>query len=408
MKNRKYLKKYLIQILIVVIVFLISFIFISKLEYSEYKKNFNYKINGIFLFLQEKYPDITKDDLIKILNSDNSKTNILKEYGYDIEVDSLLIQNDKLNVRYNIYKVVIIGLCLVTLIYLFVTSHLESDKEIDKIIRLLEKINHKNYELNIDELSEDKLSILREEIYKTTIMLKENADNSLKDKINIKNSLQDISHQLKTPLTSINIMLDNISDDPNMKVEVREEFIRHIKREMASITFLVQAILKLSRFESNTITFYPKEVSVQKIIDAVISNVSNLSDLKNICIVVDNRCKNKIKCDFKWQVEALTNILKNAIEYSHDDNKVILECNDNNLYTEFRIKDFGKGMSAEDTINIFKRFYKGENTDINKDSIGIGLSLSKAIIEKDNGQIVVESKKEKGTTFIIKYFKAKL
>lgn len=408
MKNRKYLKKYLIQILIVVIVFLISFIFISKLEYNEYKRNFNYKINGIFLLLQEKYPDITKDDLIKILNSDNSKTNILKEYGYDIEIDSLLIQNDKLNVRYNIYKVVIIGLCLVTLIYLFVTSHLESDKEIDKIIRLLEKINHKNYELNIDELSEDKLSILREEIYKTTIMLKENADNSLKDKINIKNSLQDISHQLKTPLTSINIMLDNISDDPNMKVEVREEFIRHIKREMASITFLVQAILKLSRFESNTITFYPKEVSVQKIIDAVISNVSNLSDLKNICIVVDNRCKNKIKCDFKWQVEALTNILKNAIEYSHDDNKVILECNDNNLYTEFRIKDFGKGMSAEDTINIFKRFYKGENTDINKDSIGIGLSLSKAIIEKDNGQIVVESKKEKSTTFIIKYFKAKL
>lgn len=405
MKNRKYLKKYLIQILIVVIVFLISFIFVSKLEYSEYKKNFNYKINGIFLFLQEKYPDITKEDLIEILNSDNSKTNILEEYGYDVEIDSLLVQNDKLNVRYNIYKVVIIGLCLVALIYLFVTSHLESDKEIDKIIRLLEKINHKNYELNIDELSEDKLSILREEIYKTTIMLKENADNSLKDKINIKNSLQDISHQLKTPLTSINIMLDNISDDPNMSVEVREEFIRHIKREMASITFLVQAILKLSRFESNTITFYPKEVSVQKIIDAVISNVSNLSDLKNICIVVDNRCKGKIKCDFKWQVEALTNILKNAIEYSYNDNKVILECNDNNLYTEFRIKDFGKGMSAEDTINIFKRFYKGKNTDINKDSIGIGLSLSKAIIEKDNGQIVVESKKEKGTTFIIKYFK---
>ena len=273
MKNREYLKKYLMQILIVVIVFLISFIFISKLEYNEYKKNFNYKINDIFLFLQEKYPDITKEDLIEILNSDNSKTNILEEYGYDVEIDSLLVQNDKLNVRYNIYKLVIIGLCLVALIYLFITSHLESDKEIDKIIRLLEKINHKNYELNIDELSEDKLSILREEIYKTTIMLKENADNSLKDKINIKNSLQDISHQLKTPLTSINIMLDNISDDPNMKTEVREEFIRHIKREMASITFLVQAILKLSKFESNTITFYPKEVSAQKIIDANPSQV---------------------------------------------------------------------------------------------------------------------------------------
>lgn len=403
MKNRKYLKKYLIQILIVVIVFLISYIFVSKLEYNRYKKNFNYKINGIFLFLQEKYPDIKKEDLIEILNSDNSKTNILREYGYDVEIDSLLVENDKLNVKYNIYKAVIIGLCLVALIYLFVMSHLESDKEIDKIIKLLERINHKDYELNINELSEDKLSILREEIYKTTIMLKESADNSLKDKINLKNSLQDISHQLKTPLTSINIMLDNIIDDPNMKLEVREEFIRHIKRQMASITFLVQTILKLSKFESNTITFYPKKVSAQKIIDAVISNVSNLSDLKNICIVVDNKCKGEIKCDFKWQVEALTNIVKNAIEYSYDDNKVILECNDNNLYTEFRIRDFGKGMSEEDTINIFKRFYKGKNAD--KDSIGIGLSLSKTIIEKGNGQIIVESKKEIGTIFIIKYFK---
>ena len=403
MKNKKYLKKYLIQILIVVIVFLMSFIFINKLEYNQYKKNFNYKINGILLSLQEKYPDITKEDLLGVLNSDNSKTNILKEYGYDVEIDSLINENDSLNFKYSVYKMVIIVLCLMFLIYLFVKSHLESDREIDKIIKLLERINHKDYELNINELSEDKLSILREEIYKTTIMLKEGADNSLKDKINLKNSLQDISHQLKTPLTSINIMLDNISDDPNMKLEVREEFIRHIKREMANITFLVQAILKLSKFEANTVTFYSKEVSTQKIIDAVISNVSNLSDLKNICIVVDNKCKNIIKCDFKWQVEALTNIVKNAIEHSHNDNKVIFECNSNNLYTEFRVKDFGSGMSDKETINIFKRFYKGENTD--KDSIGIGLSLSKAIIEKENGQIIVESKKGKGTMFIIRYFK---
>lgn len=403
MKNREYLKKYLIQILIVVIFFLIGFIIVNKLEYNQYKKNFNYKINGIFLFLQEKYPDITKEDLMDALNSDNSKTSILKEYGYDVEIDSLIDENDSLNFKYSVYKMVIIGLCLVILIYLFVKSHLESDREIDKIIKLLERINHKDYELNINELSEDKLSILREEIYKTTIMLKESADNSLKDKINLKNSLQDISHQLKTPLTSINIMLDNISDDPNMKLEVREEFIRHIKKEMANITFLVQAILKLSKFEANTVTFHSKEVSTQKIVDAVISNLSNLSDLKNICIVVDNKCKNIIKCDFKWQVEALTNIVKNAIEHSYNNSKVIFECNSNSLYTEFRVKDFGSGMSEEETINIFKRFYKGENAD--KDSIGIGLSLSKAIIEKDNGQIIVESKKGRGTTFIIRYFK---
>ena len=105
-------------------------------------------------------------------------------------------------------------------------------------------------------------------------------------------------------------------------------------------------------------------------------------------------------------MEALTNILKNAIEYSYDDNKVILECNDNNLYTEFRIKDFGKGMSAEDTINIFKRFYKGENS--SKDSIGIGMSLAKTIIEADFGMINVKTKRGEGTTFIISYYKKNL
>ena len=288
------------------------------------------------------------------------------------------------------------------IIYIFVKSHFKNDKEINKIIKCIEKINHKNYELELDELSEDKLSILKQEIYKTTIMLKENAENSLKDKINLKNSLQDISHQLKTPLTSINILLDNIIDNPEMVMETRQDFIKQIKREINNITFLVQSILKLSKFETNTITFNRDEVSVKKIINETIKNVSNLSDLKNVNIEINDKCKNKIKCDYKWQVEALTNIIKNAIEYSYNDSKVLIECEDNNLYSQIKIIDYGKGMDEEDVQNIFKRFYKGK--DSGKDSIGIGLSLSKAIIENDNGKIMVDSSKNKGTMFIIKYY----
>ena len=233
-------------------------------------------------------------------------------------------------------------------------------------------------------------------------MLKENADNSLKDKINLKNSLQDISHQLKTPLTSINIMLDNVIDNPDMDIDTRQDFVKQIKREINNITFLVQSILKLSKFEANTITFNREEVSVKKIINETVKNVSNLSDLKNVKIEINDKCKNKLKCDYKWQVEALTNILKNAIEYSYEGNKVIVDCEDNNIYTQIKIKDFGKGMDDEDTLNIFKRFYKGKEA--NKDSVGIGLSLSKKIIEKDKGVVIVESMKNQGTTFIIKYF----
>ena len=143
-------------------------------------------------------------------------------------------------------------------------------------------------------------------------------------------------------------------------------------------------------------------VRVKKIINETVKNVSNLSDLKNVKIEINDKCKNKLKCDYKWQVEALTNILKNAIEYSYEGNKVIVDCEDNNIYTQIKIKDFGKGMDDEDTLNIFKRFYKGKEA--SKDSVGIGLSLSKTIIEKDKGVVIVESMKKQGTTFIIKYF----
>ena len=403
MKNKEYLKKYLIQIMITIIVFLVIFLFINQIQDREYKKNFNYKINAILEVVQEKYPNITKEELVYILNSKHSEGNILSDYGYDLEKDFYIDQNNKLNLKYNIIKIIILSLTFVSMIYIFVKSHLKSDKEINKIIKCIEKINRKNYDLELDELSEDKLSILKQEIYKTTIMLKENAENSLKDKINLKNSLQDISHQLKTPLTSINIMLDNVIDNPGMDIETRQDFIKQIKREINNITFLVQSILKLSKFEANTITFNREEVSVRKIINETIKNVSNLSDLKNITIEINDRCKNKIKCDYKWQVEALTNILKNAIEYSYEDNKVIIDCEDNNIYTQIKITDFGKGMDVEDTLNIFKRFYKGKES--NKDSVGIGLSLSKTIIENDDGAVIVESIKEHGTTFIIKYFR---
>ena len=327
--------------LITIIVFLVLFLFVNQIQDKEYKKNFNYKINAIMEVVRDKYPNIEKEELLNILNSENSEGNILSDYGYDLEKEFFIEQNNKVNLKFNIIKISILCITFITIIYIFAKSHLKTDKEIDKIIKCIEKINHKNYELELDELSEDKLSILKQEIYKTTVMLKENADNSLKDKINLKNSLQDISHQLKTPLTSINIMLDNIIDDPDMNTDVRQKFIKQIKREITNISFLVQSLLKLSKFEANTITFNRKDVSFKEIINETVKNVSNLCDLKNVNIEINNNCKNKIKCDYKWQIEALTNILKNAVEYSYEGNKVVIECEDNNIYTQIKINDFG-------------------------------------------------------------------
>ncbi len=402
MSNNVYLRKYLLKSLCAIMFFIILLCLVNKVEYNKYKYNTNQKINGIVAKIQEKYPEIGKEEIIEILNS-NNKDNVFNEYGYDINKDSYINQNNEVYIKFNILKIFILLLSFMILIYLFVRYYFKRDNEIEKIIKCLEKINQKNYEIDINDVSEDKLSILKHEIYKTTVMLKENTEKANQDKINLKNSLQDISHQLKTPLTSSIIMLDNIIDDLENDIEIKPEFIKKVKKDISKISFLIQSILKLSMFESNTITFIRKEIPVKKIINSSIENIENLCDLKNIKIVVKDRSKNKIYCDYRWQVEALTNILKNALDYSFNDSIIIVEVDKNNTYTQIKIKDFGKGMSEDETINIFKRFYKGKNS--SSDSNGIGLSLAKAIIEKDNGRVIVNSLKGEGTTFSIKYFK---
>ena len=402
MSNNVYLRKYLLKSLCVIMFFIILLCLVNKVEYNKYKYNTNQKINGIVAKIQEKYPEIEKEEIIEILNS-NNKDNLFNEYGYDINKDSYINQNNEVYIKFNILKIFILLLSFIILIYLFVRYYFKRDNEIEKIIKCLEKINQKNYEIDINDVSEDKLSILKHEIYKTTVMLKENTEKANQDKINLKNSLQDISHQLKTPLTSSIIMLDNIVDDLENDIEIKPEFIKKVKKDISKISFLIQSILKLSMFESNTITFIRKEIPVKKIINSSIENIENLCDLKNIKIVVKDKSKNKIYCDYRWQVEALTNILKNAVDYSFNDSIIIVETDKNNTYTQIKIKDFGKGMSEDETLNIFKRFYKGKNS--SSDSNGIGLSLAKAIIEKDNGRVIVNSLKGEGTTFSIKYFK---
>ena len=284
----------------------------------------------------------------------------------------------------------------------FLCFNNKKDKEINKITKFLEQINRRNYKLELDDMSEDELSILKNEIYKTTIMLKEAAENSNKEKLELKESLSDISHQLKTPLTSILIILDNLIDDPEMDKNTREDFIKDIKREINSISFLVQSILKLSKLDTNTINFIEEEIELKKLINQAIKNVSMLSDLRNVNVKLKIKSNPVIKCDFKWQVEAISNILKNCIEHSNNDSDVIVTIEDNKIYSKITIKDSGGGIDKEDLPHIFERFYKGKNA--TPDSIGIGLSLAKTIIEKDNGTINVESDNN-GTEFTIKYFK---
>lgn len=405
MKNKVELKNALIISSLIIIIFNIIFIIENYFEYRTYTNNFNKKIEGIFETINEKYPNVDKSDLVEILNTNNTSNikSFLRDYGIDIEEDSVILQNDKYFKTFLITNIVTILIFCILLLTTFLKYNHSKDKKLQEITQYIEEINKRNYKLDIDDNTEDELSILKNEIYKTTVMLKEQAENSLKDKVNLKDSLSDISHQLKTPLTSVIIMLDNIIDNKNMEQNTKEEFINDIKREIININFLVQSILKLSKFDANTIDFINKKVYVRKILDEAVKNVSTLCDLKDIQITINGDKNNTIICDEKWQVEALTNILKNCVEYSKKKSEIQIKYEQNKIYTEILIRDTGDGIDEQDLPHIFERFYKGKNS--SKDSVGIGLALAKTIIEKNNGSINVTSEIKNGSTFVIRYFK---
>lgn len=402
MSNKTKLKKYLIKTLIATVLILILFSVLKIIEYHVYTVNFNQKLNAIVTAVREKYPDVTENELIRVLNSENSDDpSILARYGIDLEKDAVITGNESVYRLFLILNAVVLVCGVAFLVLLFVKYERGKSKDIVDITKTIEQINKRNYELDIDSISEDELSILKNEIYKTTVTLREAADNSKADKLKLKKSLEDISHQLKTPLTSILVMLDNLVDDPDMDAVIREDFIRRIKREAVNINFFVQAILKLSRFDSNTIHFIKEQTELRSIIIDAVQNVSALCDLRNITVAVEGECSAEIMCDRKWQAEAVTNILKNSVDHSHDDGRVIIRCSQNTVYSMIEITDFGGGISEKDLPHVFERFYKGKNA--LSDSIGIGLALSKSIVEEDGGTVSVDSDIN-GTRFKIKYF----
>lgn len=403
MSNKIELKKSIIISLVITIIFSIFMAIINIYEYKEYTKNFNKNIASIIDVIQSKYPEISTDEIIGILNSEKIlQNNSLKKYGIDLEKNTVILENNKINNKFIKIEIILLITTATSLLIVFMLYERKQDKEIDKITKYIEAINDKNYTLKIDENSEEELSILKNELYKVTVMLRENASNTLKDKINLKRALEDISHQLKTPLTSILIILDNLIDNPEMDYQTRVEFLHDLKRETTRIQSLIQSILKLSKFDSNTIQFIKQDIYLKQIVDEAIKNTGSLADLKNIKINVEGNKKIKLNCDLLWQIEAITNILKNCIEHSKENTQIDIKYNNNSVYSYITITDYGEGISKEDLPHIFERFYRGKNS--SNESIGIGLSLSKTIIESNNGIVSVESNSDK-TTFIIKYFK---
>ena len=301
---------------------------------------------------------------------------------------------------YNLIILIATSVALTVVFYFYLKYR---QNEIDKITKYVERVSNKKYILDIDENTEDELSSLKNELYKITVMLKEEADNSEKQKEALTTSISDISHQLKTPLTSILIMLDNLSESDNMDKQTRDKFIAEISRQIENMNWLVISLLKLSRLDAGVVEFESQRINANKLVNEVISNLEIMTELKNVGFEIEANKDCYFIGDYNWNKEAIQNIVKNAIEHTKINTKVKIRIEENSVYTSITVKDEGSGINPKDLKHIFDRFYKSENSSEN--SFGIGLSLSKSIIEKQNGYIQVETKENEGTKFIIKYIK---
>lgn len=399
MKNAQ---KFVCAGLAVTIVFCVISAAFTFIGLENIRKTSNDTINQLVNILLEKYPDVSEKEVAEILNNkteytDNSE--FLNKYGIYPEKDWVSYNNQ------GSYKYVIlsVSVCIafgLAFAVLFLGYLKIQKKQTMDIAKRIERINLGDYSLQIDENSEDELSLLDNQIYRTTVKFREQAENSRKDKENLQKSLSDISHQLKTPLTSIIVMVENILDDDDMPLEIRREFLNDIKHNTNTISFLVQSLLKLSKLDEEAVKFRYEQVEVKSIVDECIKNTAVMAEILGVRLETD--CNDIIlNCDRKWLCEAITNIIKNCIEHSHNGN-IKITADQNKLYTKISIKDNGSGITKEDLPHIFERFYKGKNS--SDDSVGIGLSLAKTIIEKQGGYISVSSELNKGSEFVIKFF----
>ncbi len=289
---------------------------------------------------------------------------------------------------------------LLTIFFIRFTIYLY--RQVDTLSIYLKRIRQGEHSLDIRDNEEGELSILKNEIYKVTSMLSEYNERLRSDKVLLADHMADISHQLKTPLTSMMVMVDLLRDE-DLPQDRRRQFTSSLYSQLERIQWLVTSLLTISKLDTGVVEMNPADVKAGDLITSALEPLLISLEIKEITSHIKGE-HYSIYCDFHWTSEALLNILKNCMEHTGPGGKLFIEASDNPLFSQIIIKDTGVGIPKEDLPHIFTRFYRGKKT--SKDSVGIGLSMSKSILRIQDGDITVESQEGKGSSFIIRLYKS--
>ncbi|WP_168119024.1 HAMP domain-containing sensor histidine kinase [Paenibacillus sp. HB172176] len=276
-------------------------------------------------------------------------------------------------------------------------------RAIEELSGYLREIGNGRYSLDVRDNVEGELSILKNEIYKVTLMLTEQGVMLQEDKQRLTDAISDISHQIKTPLTSMMMMSDLLSN-PALPSDKRSEFSHRIQIQLERLEWLISSLLKLSKIDAGTIVFKKEPVRVEKIIQKALEAVAIPIDVKELRVELQGDAEVAFIGDANWTTEAVINIVKNAAEHTEHGGMIHISYGENVLYTEIAIRDNGNGIARQDLPHIFNRFYKGSSA--GEGSVGIGLAMAHSIITSQNGAIEVKSDSSAGgTEFRIKLYK---
>lgn len=296
---------------------------------------------------------------------------------------------------------IILGITVVLLLAVLIVSKKIREKRLEELTLYLMRLQDEPGLPYWKSFSEGQLGILESEIYKLASLYYESSAHMGKENEYLSKMLSDISHQIKTPLTSITIMTDLLKE-PELSEEKRLEFAGRIDQQVNRITWLIKNLLTLSQLEADVLKLKKEDVNIAHLIEKAVEPLRVMADIRDVEIDTEMDSDIHVICDEHWTVEAVSNIVKNCLEHTPPGGKITMAAKQSNLSTSLYVRDNGEGIDKEEIGHIFERFYKGKNASNN--SVGIGLALAKQIMMQQNGMIEVKSEPQMGTEFQIKWY----
>lgn len=405
------IKSITIKIVILCFVFLMLTLVTMNIGINNINKKVIRQNAAVLGIVLEENPELEKNIVgyfTKGISEDQIKSGLttLEKYSYNETlkpVDIPLIRESSKSLLFNVLTINIIF--FITIFFIVLLDYKKILSKINIVSSSVERVLEGEYDMTLEGGEEGEFSILYNQLNLLVNRLIENMEKLKKEKEFLKNIISDISHQLKTPLSSIIMLNELMISKDDMDEETKVKFLNKTSEQLTRMEWLIINLLKIARVEAGAINYKMKNQPLIITINKAFSPLKEKAKAKKQNVIIEEKRDVYLNHDSDWMTEAIGNIIKNAIEHTEEYGTISIEIKESPLLVSIIIRDNGRGIKKEELPHIFERFYKGKH-EVKPISIGIGLTLSKSIIESNGGSISVKSREGEGTEFAITFLKS--